>query len=354
MRTIHVKSSEEYNFVIGRGILSDTGKILRKIFPPCTAAIITDDIVDSLYAETVSKSLEAAGFSVKKFVFPNGEKSKNLATWGEILNFLAENTLTRTDCVVALGGGVVGDIAGFAASAYLRGIPFVQIPTTFLAAIDSSVGGKTGVDLPAGKNLAGAFYQPKAVFCDPDTMKTLPSQVFADGTAEAVKYGVLSSPKLFDILADGSFSGELEDIIAECVTIKADIVSRDEFDGGVRQLLNLGHTAGHAVEKWSDFAITHGHAVAIGMAVITRAAVKNGLCGSDTLSMLLAALENNSLPTACPCGIEALMPGMLSDKKRRGDTITLVVPETIGKCALRKYPVNELREFILSGLGDLS
>ena len=342
MRTIHVKSSEEYNVVIGRGILSDTGKILREIFPPCTAAIITDDIVDSLYAETVSKSLEAAGFSVKKFVFPNGEKSKNLATWGEILNFLAENTLTRTDCVVALGGGVVGDIAGFAASAYLRGIPFVQIPTTFLAAIDSSVGGKTGVDLPAGKNLAGAFYQPKAVFCDPDTLKTLPPQVFADGTAEAVKYGVLSSPALFDTLADGSFSSKLEDIIAECVTIKADIVSRDEFDGGVRQLLNLGHTAGHAVEKWSDFAITHGHAVAI------------GLCGSDTLSRLLAALENNSLPTACPCGIEDLMVGMLSDKKRRGDTITLVVPETIGKCALRKYPVNELREFILSGLGDLS
>ena len=264
MRKVIVKASVEYAILIGRGILGQLGEEVKKRIQPCKAAIITDTTVEKLYAEQAEKSLQQAGFTTCRFADPAGENSKHIGTLSDILEFLAEEEVTRQDIIIALGGGVCGDMAGFAAAVYQRGIRFVQVPTTFLAAVDSSVGGKTAIDLKAGKNMAGAFYQPHLVLCDVDMLDTLPEEVFADGIAETLKYGVIGDVDLFEKTAKGDFRNDLEEIIETCVKMKRDIVMEDEFDNGVRQLLNLGHTLGHAIEKRSGFAISHGHAVAIG------------------------------------------------------------------------------------------
>ena len=339
MRTVRVKASTQYDVLIGKGLLDETGERLRAVASPKKTALITDDIVDGLYSDRVERSLELSGFQVIKYVFKNGEASKNPDVLFDILEFLAENQVTRSDMVVALGGGVTGDMAGFAAAVYLRGIDFIQIPTTFLAAIDSSVGGKTGVDLKAGKNLAGAFLQPRLVICDYETMDSLPEEFFADGVAEGIKYGVLASETLFDKFSAKKTKEELEEIIYECVSIKRDVVFEDEHDTGKRQLLNLGHTFGHAIEKLSSFGITHGHGVAAGMAIAARVAEKLGLCGGDTVKDIEDCLETNGLPTGTEFSAEDIARCTMSDKKRRGDMITLILPERIGKCRL--YPINK-------------
>ena len=295
-----------------------------------------------LYEETVRKSLTEAGFSVCTFVFPAGEASKNIHTLSHLLEFLAKEEMTRTDMIVALGGGVTGDLAGFGAAVYLRGIPFVQIPTTFLAAIDSSVGGKTAVDLEAGKNLAGAFYQPKLVLCDTDVLQTLPEVVFADGIAEALKYGVLGDAALFEKIAGGDFRQDLEEIIETCVSMKRDVVEEDEFDTGKRQLLNLGHTFGHAIEQKSHFQMTHGHAVAIGMHLIAKAAEAKGIAEKGTAAAIAKALEQNQLPKETEFSPAEVAEGTLRDKKRRGGTISFVFPKKIGACEIVKIPVEEV------------
>ena len=348
MRTVRVKASTEYDVLIGRGLLDETGERLKAVACPKKTAVITDDRVNSLYSERVVKSLEASGFEVIKYVFKNGEASKNPQVLFDILEFLAENQVTRSDMVVALGGGVTGDMAGFAAAVYLRGIDFIQIPTTFLAAIDSSVGGKTGVDLKAGKNLAGAFLQPHLVICDYETMDTLSEEFFADGVAEGIKYGVLASEALFEKFAEKKAKDELEDIIYECVSIKRDVVFEDELDKGKRQLLNLGHTFGHAIEKLSNFGITHGHGVAAGMAIAARTAEKLGICDNDTVKKIEACLELNELPTGTDFSAEDIAECAMADKKRRGDMITLILPERIGSCSL--YPVN--KDEIAGLIGD--
>ena len=250
--------------------------------------------------------------------------------------------MTRTDMIVALGGGVTGDLAGFGAAVYLRGISFVQIPTTFLAAIDSSVGGKTAVDLEAGKNLAGAFYQPKLVLCDTDVLQTLPEVVFADGIAEALKYGVLGDAALFEKIAGGDFRQDLEEIIETCVSMKRDVVEEDEFDTGKRQLLNLGHTFGHAIEQKSHFQMTHGHAVAIGMHLIAKAAEAKGIAEKGTAAAIAKALEQNQLPKETEFSPAEVAEGTLRDKKRRGGTISFVFPKKIGDCEIVKIPVEEV------------
>lgn len=351
MKTVTVDASKRYEILIEQGILQRAGQEIAQLFTPCTAALVTDDIVDSLYAEAVSEALAKAGFAVCKFVFPNGEGSKNLTTFGQVLEFFAQNKLTRSDLVVALGGGVCGDLAGFAASVYLRGIRFLQIPTTFLAAIDSSVGGKTGIDLAAGKNLAGSFYQPSLVLCDPGVFATLPERVYADGVAEAIKYGVLAAPELFEQLAAGRTQDALEDIIEQCVAIKRDLVMRDEYDNGDRQLLNLGHTIGHAVEQCSGYSISHGQAVGLGMLTISKAAWRLGLSEIDCSIPIAAALQANQLPLEVPFTAGELAEAALLDKKRRGDTITLVIPKRIGHCVLHKVSVTALEDFIQQGLG---
>jgi len=350
MNTVRVDASKSYDILIGSDLLKSTGKLVSNVVSPCKAAIITDDIVNSLYADLVQSSLEKSGFATCKYVFNNGECSKNISTFANALEFLAESEISRSDVIIALGGGVVGDLAGFCASSYLRGIKFVQIPTTFLAAIDSSVGGKTGVNLNAGKNLVGAFWQPSLVICDYSTLDTLPEDVFADGIAEAVKYGVISSHELFDAIANGQCKKNIEQIITECVTIKKDIVNEDEFDLGTRQLLNFGHTIGHCIEKQSNFKITHGHAVAIGMCIISKAAFKAGLCDYDCSTEIEQSLKANGLPTQCSFDAQALFSTAVSDKKRTGNTINLVIPQKIGKCILYKMDIDKLCDFINLGL----
>lgn len=349
MKKIHISASKEYDVIISNGILKNTGAMLSELFPKCRAAIISDDRVFPLYGGTVENSLRVHGFDTVSFTFPNGEDSKNIATYIKMLEFLAENRLTRSDIVVALGGGVTGDMAGFAAATYLRGIKFVQIPTTLLAAVDSSVGGKTGINLTTGKNLAGAFHQPSLVICDTDTLGTLDEKIYLDGVAESIKCGVIADGSLFEKLK-GNFRQNIEDIIASCVNIKSDVVSRDEFDTDARQLLNYGHTVGHAIEKCSNFKISHGHAVAIGAAVITNAAQKLGFCEKNTYSEVYGILKKCGLPTECPFSAEELYEVMLSDKKRAGNSVTLVLPKKIGECVLSKISVKELYEYVKKGL----
>lgn len=349
MKTITVNASLKYDVIIDKDILSRAGELALSVCKPCVACIVTDDIVDGLYSDILCSSLSKNGFRIVKFVIPNGEESKNTASLISLLEFMASNHLTRSDCIFALGGGVVGDLAGFAAAIYLRGIKFIQFPTTLLAAVDSSVGGKTAVDLVAGKNLAGAFHQPSLVICDLNTLDTLRPETFSDGCAEVIKYGIINDKHLFELIKNG-VKENIEDIVAACVSNKANIVETDEFDTGKRQLLNLGHTLGHAIEAASSFSISHGSAVAMGIVIVTRAAVSLGLCDSKELCEVIDIIKASSLPTDCPYGAEELSSLALGDKKRMGDTITLVVPYSIGNSVLHKINVSELKSFIDRGL----
>lgn len=350
MQKITIRTSSKYDVLIGRGLLTSCGKLLRDVTEPCRAAVVTDSTVKSLYLSQVQQSLKKAGFEVCSFTFPAGESSKNMATLSALLEFLAEQHITRTDCVAALGGGVAGDLAGFAAGCYLRGVRFVQIPTTLLAAVDSSVGGKTAVDLAAGKNLAGVFHQPVAVFCDTDCFNTLSEETFSCGVAEAVKTGVLEGEELFSLLEAGGARKHIDEIIARCVAYKGKVVAEDEFETGLRKTLNLGHTVGHAVEKCSNYAIPHGQAVSIGMAVIARASAKLGYCAEAAARRIVMALKNNGLPTATDFSAEQLASAALKDKKRAGGNITLVIPKGIGNCVLQTVPVERLLDIIQAGL----
>ena len=291
MKIVTVSASKNYCIKIGSGLLSSIGEEVIKLGKVRKVCIISESTVFPLYGEVIKRSLEAAGFNVVSFVFPAGEAQKNASTYLDAVNYLAEHKLTRTDLIVALGGGVVGDLAGFAAATYLRGIRFVQVPTTLLAAVDSSVGGKTAIDLPAGKNLLGAFWQPALVLCDLDTLTSLPADVFTDGCAEVIKYGILYDPELFSYLEEAGLAFDREAVIARCVQWKRDVVAEDEFDTGMRMKLNLGHTIGHGVEARSNFLLSHGKAVAIGMAIVCRASQ----C-PDT-GRILRILEQFGLPT---------------------------------------------------------
>ena len=244
---------------------------------------------------------------------------------------------------------MTGDLGGFAAATYLRGIPFVQLPTTLLAAVDSSVGGKTAVDLPAGKNLAGAFYQPELVLCDLDTLDSLPREIFLDGCAEVIKYAVLGSRELFALLADIPSGKGLEEVTARCVEMKRDFVQSDELDRGARQMLNLGHTFGHAVEASSRFTLSHGKSVAIGMAMILRAACSRGLCSAETRDAVIALLQRYGLPTECPYPADMLLGALSADKKIFGTRLNLVVPTDIGACRLLPVGVDELSGWLRDG-----
>lgn len=353
MRTVKVDASKKYDILLGSGLLRNAGSIIKERFSPCKAAIITDDTVAKLYMTDVAMSLKQEGFDVISYTFYPGENSKCLNTYVAILEFLAQNELTKSDIVIALGGGIPGDIAGFAASTYLRGIGFIQIPTTLLAALDSSVGGKTAINLPQGKNLAGAFYQPDLVIYDIDTIKTLSHTILGDGIAEAVKYGMIADKKIFEALLPGTLEGEeMLDIIEKCVKIKAKVVAEDEFDNGTRQLLNFGHTVGHAIEKLSGYTISHGHAVGIGMIVVSKAAYKKDLSQYDCSVKLIRALRANNLPTYCEYSARNLYDAMLHDKKRRNDFITLILPKNIGTCYRHDINIAELEDFIKLGIEE--
>ncbi len=344
MKTVKVKTSTEYDVLIGENLLECTGELVAKVKKPCKAAIISDDKVFPLYGEAVKNSLEKNGYSVCSFAFENGEQSKNLETYGKILEFLAENKVTRTDIIIALGGGVVGDIAGFSAATYLRGIDFVQIPTTLLAAVDSSVGGKTAIDLQHGKNLAGAFHQPSLVICDTKTFDTLDKRQVSCGYAEIIKYGMICDKELFEMLEKAS--PDYVTLAQRCIGIKRDIVQSDEFDRGERKLLNFGHTLGHAVEKHSRFALTHGEAVAVGMMMISRIAESTSVAEENISARLKNVLEKYGLPTSYDIDADTLFDIAAGDKKVEGSTITPVIPVKIGKCVLENMPISDFRKLI--------
>jgi len=350
MKKIHVAASRPYDVVLEAGCLEKAADYIAPYSENRYAAIVTDDTVDALYGTALTAHLTEAGIRTVKFVLPHGESSKNAENYVALLEFLAENHLTRSDLIIALGGGVVGDLAGFAAATFLRGVDFVQIPTTLLAMVDSSVGGKTAIDLRAGKNLAGAFYQPKTVLCDPLVLKTLPDATFADGCAEVIKYGVLGSASLFAHLKENGLLFDRVQVIAECIEMKSRIVNEDEFDTGLRQLLNFGRTFGHAIEKNSHFALSHGSAVAIGMVIMAKSAAEAGLCDGAVAAEIEQVCTAFGLPTKTEYAPQTLYDAMLSDKKRKGNTVTLVVPETIGKCVLYPLPVPDLLPFLKKGM----
>jgi len=338
MRTVHVSASKNYDVLIGEGLLDKSGELTRKLIRPCRCMIVADDTVDELYGDRVQISFSYSGFEVSRFVFPAGEASKNLSTLTDLLNAMGEAKLSRSDLVVALGGGVTGDMAGFAAAIYCRGTRFVQLPTTLLAAVDSSVGGKTAVDMPFGKNMVGAFHQPSLVLTDTDVLRELPKLQLSNGCAEAIKCGVLNDPGLFERLEGGDWLEDIDEVVERCVTYKRNVVARDEFDTGERAFLNLGHTFGHAIESRSGLTVLHGQAVGIGMLMAAAAAG----CDRAMIQRLAACLRANGLPTHCDYGAAELAEAALSDKKRAGGTLTLVLPEAIGSCRLKKIDVGKL------------
>ncbi|MCL1866407.1 MAG: 3-dehydroquinate synthase [Oscillospiraceae bacterium] len=343
-----ITPSKAYEVFIDRGILAKSGEVISEV---CGVSdgnkvmLVSDNVVDGLYGDTVIKSLESVGFSVSRFTFANGEQSKTMATYSALLDKLAEENLTRSDLIVALGGGVVGDLAGFAAATYLRGVRLIQVPTTLLSMVDSAVGGKTGVNLSSGKNQVGAFYQPSLVLCDVSTLATLPEINYADGVAEIIKHAVIRNSRLFEILESPPIT-DMSEVIARNVEIKRDIVVLDERDTGIRQLLNFGHTIGHGIEKFSGYTVTHGHAVAIGMSIVSRGAFRTGLCDESCYSRIVEMLQRYGLPTDTDIPAEKLIKAAFSDKKRVGDSITLVLPERIGKCSLRGFSMNGLADFV--------
>ena len=337
----------KYDITVKRGIIGDCGEKIREISNADVAAVISDDNVAPIYLDTVTKSLQRAGFTVYSFVFPHGEENKNIQTVMKMVEFFAEKGLTRTDIAVALGGGVCGDMCGFAASIYLRGINFVQIPTSLLAQVDSSVGGKTGCDLEAGKNLVGAFHHPSLVLIDPDTLTTLPEKYMADGMGEVIKTGLIRSEKLFSELEKGEKYENIDDIIYECVKIKAEVVENDFTEKGERMLLNFGHTVGHAIEKLENFSgISHGMAVGVGMVMITKAAEKAGLCEIGTADRIIGLLEKYGMPTETMHNEKNIVAVAMSDKKRRSNTINTVLLKKIGDSFIYPIECEKFEDFL--------
>lgn len=349
MIKIEVNASRKYDVVISSGILEKAGEYIKQVAKGKNAVIVSDDNVFALYGEKVKASLEASGYNVITFVFDHGEESKNIYTYKSLLEEMYKHRVTRADSIIALGGGVVGDLAGFAAATYQRGIGFVQIPTTLLAAVDSSVGGKTAIDLDGGKNQVGAFYQPWLVFCDTDTLKTLPQKEYACGAAEVIKYSVIGDEQMYNMLMEAPLNKQEEEIIARCVCAKRDIVQRDEFDTGERMLLNLGHTFGHAIETCSSFEILHGQAVAIGMQIMAKSAYAQGYCSSETLEAIVAILKKYNLFAQVEFTSEQMIKEILADKKATGSGISIVVPRKIGKCDIIKIPNEQIKKWLEYG-----
>lgn len=345
MKTIPVKASTAYKIYIERGSLKKCGSIIADTIKTRRTAIITDNIVDSLYGKMVEDSLEKSGFEISKFIFQSGEGSKSTETLNEIYTFLCENNITRTDCIIALGGGVVGDITGFAAATFLRGIDYIQIPTTLLAQIDSSVGGKTAIDLPCGKNLIGAFKQPACVICDPDVLSTLSETILSDGMAEAIKYGMIRDSKLFELIASHNIrnvSEIIDNVVYTSISIKRDIVENDEFDTGERMILNFGHTLGHAIESYYKYEkYTHGSAVAIGMCMITEKASDEAI-----LKRLQNCVLAYNLPIKTEAPIHELLKLCSNDKKRESENINYIICSKIGKAAIKKVNVAEFEHLM--------
>lgn len=330
---------------IENGLLSKVGELTKTVLKGKKIALISDTNVYPLYGDNIKTQLENEGYKVFTYIFKAGEASKNTSELIKIVEFMAENELTREDGAVALGGGVCGDMVGFAASVFLRGIKFVQIPTSLLAQVDSSVGGKTAVDLPQGKNLCGAFHQPSLVIIDPAVLKTLSPHFFSDGMGEVIKYGCIKSASLFEKLESGDVKDILTEIITECVSIKRQVVENDEKEHGERALLNFGHTCGHAIEKlWNFETVSHGEAVAIGMVMITRAGENLGITEKGTTDRLIKVLEKNDLKISDTHTDKEIISAMNGDKKRTGTGIKFVMINKIGSSFINPIKYEDINK----------
>ncbi len=373
LKTVTVNASLKYDVVIGSGVLSSAGELIAAldrgsvnggtgnpgVRSACAGAasrilLVSDDTVYSLYGEKTMNALKTAGFEISSYIFPHGESSKNIETYAGILKRGLDAGMTRNDIFVALGGGVTGDLTGFAAATFKRGVRFVQIPTTLLAAVDASVGGKTGIDLEGAKNQVGAFHQPSLVICDPELLKTLPEDQFKSGLAEVIKTAMIADENLFDSLSEYKDlqdfrSGNITEVIGGCVEIKRDFVLADEFDRGERMILNFGHTVGHGIEAKSGFSVLHGYAVAAGMAVVSRAACNRNMCSDEIPAKLERMLEKFGLPADTDYSAEDVLPFISGDKKASGKLINIVVPRSIGKCEIVPLPLSGVEEFLYDG-----
>lgn len=330
----------EYPVRIGKGLLDGLGETAASVARGRLAFVVTDGTVGALYLARATASLSAAGFRTASCAVPAGEASKSQERLTELYGRFHEAGLTRSDLVVALGGGVVGDLAGFAAATWMRGVPVLQVPTTLLAQVDSSIGGKTGIDLPFGKNLVGAFHQPSAVVMDTALLGTLPRARMAEGMAEVVKYGCIADEDLFQAVETGFL--DLDWLVERCVLIKTGVVSRDEKDTGERMMLNFGHTVGHAVEKVSGFALSHGESVAVGMAAAVRIGERLGVTPHGTAERIESVLVHQGLPVRAALDSDAVAEAMATDKKRLSGRVHFVFLEKIGEAALHPLPLSEL------------
>lgn len=346
MKTVTVHASNTYDVVIGGGVSALLPARLKTLYPGGRVCFVSEDHVAPLHLSALETAAKTAGIDTAHYIFPHGERSKNPAVLLSLLEFLAQEHFTRKDVLVALGGGVTGDLTGLASALFMRGMGLVQMPTTLLSMVDSSVGGKTAVNLDGGKNLCGVFRQPALVLCDLGYLKTLAPEDFADGMAEVVKYGVIADAALFDRVKDGVAPDDLEDVVTRCVEIKRDVVAADEFDTGKRALLNFGHTLAHAIETKSNYQISHGRAVAMGMVRIARIAEAFGYANEPCAGRIAAALEANALPTACPYENKALFPLTTGDKKCAGNSIALVLPSKIGDCLIERMPISRWKELL--------
>lgn len=342
---LKVNASKSYEVLIGDGLINSVVELVSPVCKSKKVAVITDDIVDSLYGRVVLNSLSKAGFAVSKMVFKNGEGSKNVATLSDIWEFLAENSFTRSDMLVALGGGVVGDMTGFVAATYMRGVNFVQIPTTLLAAVDASIGGKTAIDLVHGKNLAGAFWQPSLVICDCDILRKLPKNLFNDGMAEVIKHGILRDETILECVERGAILDELEQIIEKNLMIKSWYVEEDEHDYGIRQQLNFGHTVGHAIEKISNFTLSHGQAVAYGMIIESRIANRMGICSNEALERIERVVKPILSEMNCYDASQIVVL-MRTDKKSDADNVHIILPKRIGDCASYTFSYKQMEDLL--------
>lgn len=346
MQRIKIKASKNYEVVIGKDLLPKIGVEIKKVISPCKAGIITDNKVGARYLETVKQSLVEQGFTVFTYVLKSGEKSKTAENFIKIQNYLADNEFSRTDLLVALGGGVIGDLTGFCASTYMRGIKYVQVPTTLLAGIDSSVGGKTAIDLKSGKNLVGTFYQPSKVIFDIKTLDSLPEKEYLNGLGEGVKYAIMDGGEIYELVKDGLSHQNLEKFCALCIKSKKDVVEKDEKEGGYRKILNLGHTFAHAIEKLSDYTIPHGKCVAIGLKIISDISLKQGWLSTADSILVEKLLKNNGLMSPSPYEKKEMIDVIRRDKKVSGDSITIVSIAKIGKCEFKEIKLDQLKKFL--------
>jgi len=354
--TLRVELAERgYNIHIGQGILKDVGAYIKPIVLSEKVSIVTNPSIWDIYSNILETSLLAEGFDIDLILIPPGENHKNLKTVSDIYDRLLKRRMDRTASLIAFGGGIVGDVGGFAAATYLRGINCFQIPTTLLAQVDSSVGGKTGVNHPMGKNMIGAFYQPRAVIADTATLKTLPRREFLAGVAEIIKYGVIADSGFFAYLEkniEGLINGDsniLSYSIRRSCELKADVVAKDERESGLRAILNFGHTFGHAVEAATGYEeYLHGEGVAIGMVLAARLSAKMGLCREDEANRVIALIEKSGLPVSAEgVKIEEIMEAMKVDKKAAAGKVRFVLMNSIGSVSLKSdIPEGKIAEAV--------